>query len=108
MRRRLLALGLSLATAIGIAAWPAQAEPKADGTLGAAFAAAADEFGVPPDLLVAGGYGETHLDGHDGKPSQDNGFGVMHLVSNPKRHTLEQAASRTGATTEALRTHPGT
>jgi hypothetical protein len=108
MRTRLLALGLALATAIGIAAWPAQAEPKGDGTLGAAFAAAADEFGVPRDLLVAVGYGESHLDGHDGKPSQDNGFGVMHLVSNPKRHTLEQAASRTGATTEALRTDPAT
>src|ERR1044072_6482264 len=108
MRRRLLALGLSLATAIGIAAWPAQAEPKAGGTLGAALAAAADEFGVPRDLLVAVVYGESHHDGHDGKPSQDNGFGVMHLVSNPKRQTLEQAASRTGATIEALRTDPAT
>jgi hypothetical protein len=104
MRRRLLALGLALATAVGVAAWPANAAPKAGGTLGAAFAAAADEFGVPRDLLVAVGYGETHLDGHHGEPSQDNGFGVLHLVSNPTRHTLEQAVSLTGETGDRLRT----
>jgi hypothetical protein len=77
---------------------------RAGGPVNAAFAAAAGEFDVPRDLVVAVGYGETHLDGHAGEPSQDNGFGVMHLVSNPARHTLEQAAQLTGAPDGALRT----
>jgi len=68
-----------------------------------AFTAAAGEFDVPHDLVVAVGYGETHLDGHDGQPSQDNGFGVMHLVSNPKRHTLEQASTLTGESVTDLK-----
>ena len=101
MRRRLLALGVAvctaIGTAIGLAPSPAAtAAPAPGGTLNEAFAAAAAEFGVPRDLVVAVGYGETHLDGHRGEPSQDNGFGVMHLVSNPERHTLELAASLTG------------
>ncbi|MCT2587864.1 N-acetylmuramoyl-L-alanine amidase [Actinophytocola gossypii] len=94
MSRRLLALGAATLTTLGLAAWPAQAA-EADG-LNAAFAGAAEEFDVPRDLLVAVGHGETHLDGHAGKPSQDNGYGVMHLVSNPKRQTLELAAELTG------------
>ncbi|MFC5218955.1 N-acetylmuramoyl-L-alanine amidase, partial [Streptomyces coerulescens] len=61
-----------------------------------AFAAASAEFDVPRDLLVAVGYGETHLDGHAGKPSSAGGYGVMHLVSNPQHRTLEKAAERTG------------
>ncbi|MPZ85171.1 MAG: N-acetylmuramoyl-L-alanine amidase, partial [Actinophytocola sp.] len=40
------------------------------------------------------------------EPSQDNGFGVMHLVSNPSRHTLEQAATLTGLPGSELRTDP--
>ncbi|HEY0639063.1 MAG TPA: N-acetylmuramoyl-L-alanine amidase, partial [Pseudonocardiaceae bacterium] len=68
----------------------------------AAFAAAAAEFGVPRDLVVAVGYGETHLDGHAGEPSHANGYGVMHLVSNPTRRTLERAAALTGLSVDAL------
>ena len=73
-----------------------QQDGRASGPANEAFAAAAAEFDVPRDLVVAVGYGETHLDGHAGEPSQDNGYGVMHLVSNPTRHTLEQAAELTG------------
>jgi len=78
---------------------PASAGQDAD-----PFAAAAAEFDVPRDLIVAVGYGETRLDGHGGAPSQDNGYGVMHLVSNPARHTLEQAAQLTGEPVADLRT----
>ncbi|HEY7594393.1 MAG TPA: peptidoglycan recognition family protein [Actinophytocola sp.] len=80
-----------------------QQDPHSGGALNDAFASAAAEFDVPRDLVVAVGYGESHLDGHDGKPSQDNGFGVMHLVSNPARHTLEQAAELTELPAAALR-----
>jgi len=100
-RTRLTALGAAVTVSLGLAVAPAAAEL---GTMNAAFAAAAAEYGVPRDLVVAVGYGETHLDGHGGQPSQDNGFGVMHLVSNPTRHTLDEAAKRTGESTDALRT----
>jgi N-acetylmuramoyl-L-alanine amidase len=81
-----------------------QQDSSAGGAVNEAFAAAAAEYDVPRDLVVAVGYGETHLDGHAGEPSQDNGFGVMHLVSNPDRHTLEQATGITGLPAPQLRT----
>jgi hypothetical protein len=106
MAKRLVALGTALVVALtvatGLSAVPAAA--AGPGTVGAAFARAAGEFDVPRDLVVAVGYGETHLDGHGGEPSQDNGYGVMHLVSNPSRRTLELASKLTGETTGALRT----
>ncbi|GAB1514098.1 N-acetylmuramoyl-L-alanine amidase [Actinophytocola sp. KF-1] len=101
MRRPLAALGTALTVAVGLVSAPVAS--AAPGTVGAAFARAAHEFDVPRDLVVAVGYGETHLDGHGGAPSQDNGYGVMHLVSNPTRQTLELAAELTGESTEALK-----
>jgi hypothetical protein len=80
-----------------------QQDNRSGGAVNDAFASAAAEYDVPRDLVVAVGYGETHLDGHAGKPSQDNGFGVMHLVSNPTRHTLEQAADITKVPAGQLR-----
>jgi hypothetical protein len=103
MRTRLAALGAALTVVLGLSAAPAVAAAPKDGTVNAAFATAAAEFDVPRDLAVAVGYGETHLDGHGGKPSQDNGFGVMHLVSNPTRQTLELAADLTGESAHALK-----
>jgi hypothetical protein len=99
--RTIAATAVVGAVATALLSIPATAE-KPDTT--DAFAAAADEFDVPRDLVVAVGYGESRLDMHAGKPSQDNGFGVMHLVSNPARHTLAQAATATGASEHALKT----
>ncbi|MET9353054.1 N-acetylmuramoyl-L-alanine amidase [Streptomyces sp. NPDC006617] len=76
-------------------------------SVNAAFARAADAYDVPRDLLVAVGYGETRLDDHAGLPSQDHGYGMMHLVSNPERHTLERAARLTGAGPAELRRDTG-
>ncbi|MBB4904977.1 N-acetylmuramoyl-L-alanine amidase [Actinophytocola algeriensis] len=103
MRRRLAALGTALTVAVGLMSAPTAAAAPEQGPVGRAFAAAASEFDVPRDLLVAVGYGETHLDGHGGEPSQDNGYGVMHLVSNPVRQTLELAAELTGESSAALK-----
>ncbi|MFG3321111.1 N-acetylmuramoyl-L-alanine amidase [Streptomyces sp. NPDC048171] len=83
------------------AAAPAPNAP--DGSVNRAFDRAAVAHDVPRDLLVAVGYGETRLDGHEGLPSQDNGYGMMHLVSNPQRHTLEQAARLTGESVADLK-----
>jgi hypothetical protein len=98
--RRIATAALAGAAATALFNLPATAE-RLDAT--AAFAAAAEEFDVPRDLVVAVGHAESRLDMHGGKPSQDNGFGLMHLVSNPSRHTLEQAATITGASTNALK-----
>ncbi|MER6056306.1 peptidoglycan recognition protein family protein [Streptomyces albidoflavus] len=68
---------------------------------------AAESYDVPRDLLAAVGYGESRLDGHDGQPSQANGFGVMHLVSNPDQRTLEEAARLTGRSPAELRGDTG-
>jgi N-acetyl-anhydromuramyl-L-alanine amidase AmpD len=73
------------------------------GPVARAFARAAAEYQVPRDLLVAVAYGESRLDSHGGEPSQANGYGVMHLVSNPDHRTLEQAAGLTGLSRERLR-----
>ncbi|OLF11577.1 N-acetylmuramoyl-L-alanine amidase [Actinophytocola xinjiangensis] len=109
MRSRLLALGAATLTTLGLATWPAHAEPDTHALdLDAAFAQAAQEYDVPRDLLVAVGHNETRLDGHGGQPSQDNGFGVMHLVDNPTSATLAQAADLTGASLDALRSHSPT
>jgi hypothetical protein len=98
-RKRVLsaAVGGALLAGLAVAGQQATAAPSADEpTMNEAFTKAASEFDVPRNLLVSVGYAETHLDGHKGKPSQDNGFGVMHLVSNTERNTLEQAAELTG------------
>ncbi|MDT0377811.1 N-acetylmuramoyl-L-alanine amidase [Streptomyces sp. DSM 42041] len=102
-RSRGTILGMAVALSLTTGVQAATAAPAPDGPRGpagnavnTAFADAAAEFDVPRDLLVAVGYGETHLDGHDGAPSHANGYGVMHLVSNPERHSLERAAKLTG------------
>ncbi|AXK36697.1 N-acetylmuramoyl-L-alanine amidase [Streptomyces armeniacus] len=89
--------GTAAAAAITLTVQPATATNAPEGdSMADAFTDAAEEYDVPRDLLVAVGYGETHLDGHNGEPSQDNGFGVMHLVSNPDRDSLGRASKITG------------
>ncbi|GAB3971303.1 hypothetical protein [Plantactinospora veratri] len=111
----LLGATLIASLAIGLTGQPALAgRPGADlpaapgpatvtGTLAAAFDTAATRYDVPRDLLVALGYAETHLDGHAGAPSASGGYGVMHLTSNPKLHTLDEAAALTGLGRDTLR-----
>ncbi|MFE7791681.1 N-acetylmuramoyl-L-alanine amidase [Streptomyces sp. NPDC057460] len=105
----LAALAVTALTATGTpAAAAAGAQPPApaaDGrhAMNQAFVRAAGKFDVPRDLLAAVGYGETHLDGHTGRPSQAIGYGVMHLASNPANRTLEKAADITGEPLSRLR-----
>ncbi|MET8431943.1 N-acetylmuramoyl-L-alanine amidase [Streptomyces sp900116325] len=103
------ALAVTALTATGTPAAASSAAhlpaTAADGgrTMHRAFVKAAGKYDVPRDLLAAVGYGETHLDGHTGRPSQANGFGVMHLASNPANRTLEKAAAITGEPLSRLR-----
>ncbi|GHJ49095.1 hypothetical protein Cs7R123_64370 [Catellatospora sp. TT07R-123] len=87
-----------------VTAAPAAAGPVPAQGLNAVFTAAATSYGVPRDLLVAVGYGETRLIDHAGLPSQDNGFGIMHLAANPGNGSLALAARLTGSDTAALKT----
>ncbi|MFC9242630.1 peptidoglycan-binding protein [Streptomyces sp. NPDC057136] len=101
-RSRAAVLAALTVTALLATGSPATAAPAAD-PMNRAFAQAAEEYGVPRDLLAAVGYGETHFDGHAGRPSQAGGYGVMHLVSNPVNRSLEQAAALTGESAAKLR-----
>src|SRR4051794_30177005 len=46
----------------------------------AAFAAAAQEFGVPVDVLLGVSYLESRWDANAGQPSTSAGYGPMHLT----------------------------
>lgn len=100
-RCRLIVLVLTLLlTAVSA---PAAAQQTASNRLNAAFERAAREFDVPRDLLVAIAYAETHFDDHAGQPSVDRGYGLMHLVDNPRTQTLKKAARLLGASDGALK-----
>ncbi|NEE27608.1 lytic transglycosylase domain-containing protein, partial [Streptomyces sp. SID7982] len=104
-RARACAVAALTAAALLATGQPANAAPLADTAdpMNRAFAEASQEYGVPRDLLAAVGYGESRLNGHAGKPSQANGYGVMHLASNPTNRSLEKAAELTGESTARLR-----
>ncbi|SCF34897.1 N-acetylmuramoyl-L-alanine amidase, partial [Micromonospora chaiyaphumensis] len=104
LRGAIVLAAVALTGAVAGPSAPATAGPAARSALDSAFLRAAGEFDVPRDVLVAVGYGETRLDAHEGKPSQANGYGVMHLVSNPTQHSLERAAELTGEPVARLKT----
>ncbi|MEV0580661.1 peptidoglycan-binding protein [Streptomyces sp. NPDC050392] len=103
-KARASVLAALTATVLAATGTPALASTDPGHPMNRAFERAAAQYDVPRDLLAAVGYGETRLDGHSGRPSQANGFGVMHLVSNPENRTLERAAGLTGEPLAALRT----
>ncbi|GGY98106.1 peptidoglycan-binding protein [Streptomyces nitrosporeus] len=106
--RRSAFLAAAVVTALVATGHPAPAAPAgAPGPMNQAFERAAERYGVPRDLLAAVGYGETHLDGHAGRPSQANGYGVMHLADNPENRSLEKAAELTGRSRAELRKDTG-
>jgi N-acetylmuramoyl-L-alanine amidase CwlA len=78
---------------------------QAEKPLNTAFENAAREFDVPRELLIAIAYAQTHFDHHNGEPSADNGYGLMHLVDNPQAQTLAAAAKLTGVSVEVLKTN---
>ncbi|GAA0828802.1 N-acetylmuramoyl-L-alanine amidase [Streptosporangium amethystogenes subsp. fukuiense] len=101
LRRSAALLAGSLVPLVLLAGPPASAAPP--DPLADAFTRAAATYEVPRDLLVTLGYAETRLDGHGGEPSASGGYGMMHLVSNPTVHSLEQAAKLTGQPVSALK-----
>jgi N-acetyl-anhydromuramyl-L-alanine amidase AmpD len=108
------------------AAPAAQAGPDA---LQTAFAAAAQEFGVPQAVLLSVSYNESRWEHHNGEPSEAGGYGLMHLTdvdasvagdakgdeidrsnrpapADPSLHTLDAAAALIGQSPETLKQDP--
>ncbi|MFK4089182.1 N-acetylmuramoyl-L-alanine amidase [Kribbella sp. NPDC020789] len=106
MSRLSALLAAAAAGALALSALPSNAseplQPAAATDISSAFTAASAKYDVPRELLVGIGYAESHLDGHNGEPSQDNGYGVMHLVSNNENRTMSEAAKLTGLPVEKL------
>lgn len=96
------AIALSGALPGNAAPAPETTSSAVPGDLANAFETAAAKYDVPREVLVGVGYAESHLDGHDGQPSQSNGYGLMHLVSNPLNPTMSEAAKLTGLPVEKL------
>ncbi|NUO58110.1 MAG: N-acetylmuramoyl-L-alanine amidase, partial [Hamadaea sp.] len=101
MKRLIPLIGVTLLLA---PATPAAASAGQPSGLATALDRAAHAYGVPRDLLAAVGFSETRLVDHAGRPSQDNGYGVMHLAANPDNQSLTKAAARTGIGEARLKT----
>jgi N-acetyl-anhydromuramyl-L-alanine amidase AmpD len=46
------------------------------------FSAAAAEFGVPGEILLAVSYNQSRWENHNGQPSVGGGYGLMHLTAS--------------------------
>jgi hypothetical protein len=73
-------------------------------TLNVYFESAANEFGVPVDLLKA--IGQVENNWMQIGPSMDRGWGIMHLVENEYCSTLKDAAKLLNSDIEILKNNP--
>ena len=104
-------LGVVLLGSAGAGAGFARSMPKLRASLAAEFEAAAAEFGVPVDLLMAIGYVNTRWEMPSpettrfewGSPHGVGAYGMMALVQNPYANTLGEAAGLTGVPEERLK-----
>jgi hypothetical protein len=111
----LLALAI-FATIVGLTGSSGTATAQ-QGSLDAEFEAAANEYGVPKDLLKAMGYVNTRWEmppptasdyeeggPKEGSPEARGNYGIMSLYQNPSTNTLGKAAELTGLSEEELKT----
>lgn len=112
-RREFLKLGATGIAGVALlgsmSAGSAFAQP--DNSLMAEFEAAAEDFGVPVELLVAMGWVNTRWEMPSPQTSEyEEGnihgiglYGIMALVQNPSADTLGEAAELTGLSEEELK-----
>jgi hypothetical protein len=92
---------------------PAQSRPPVGSALAAEFTEAAEEYGVPMELLMAMGYVNTRW---EMPPPETNAYrrgdlhgwgsyGIMALVQNPYSDTLGEASRLMGIPEEELKTN---
>lgn len=117
MRFRVITLFfLGLVVVAGLAGPGADAEAS-QGSLEEEFGRAAEEYGVPEELLKAMGYVNTRWEmpppeasdyeagePGEGDPEARGNYGIMSLYKNPGRDTLGRAARLTGLSEEELKT----
>src|ERR671910_2284460 len=90
---------------------PAQSRPPVGSALAAEFREAAEEYGVPMELLMAMGYVNTRWEMplpetnayERGNPHGRGSYGIMALVQNPYSDTLGEASRLTGIPEEELK-----
>jgi hypothetical protein len=80
MRRALAITAVALLSLAHTAAHTTAARAAEPSDRQRAFAAAAEEFEVPESVLLGVSYLESRWDAHAGLPSNDAGFGPMHLT----------------------------
>jgi hypothetical protein len=105
-------LGVALLGSVGVGKVFAQAEPSLGSSLVAEFREAAEEYGVPMEVLMAIGYVNTRWEMpapvvnayEEGNPHGWGSYGIMALVQNPYSNTLGEASRLTGIPEEHLRT----
>jgi hypothetical protein len=106
-------LGVVLLGSGGLGKVFAQAGPSPESSLVAEFEQAAEEYGVPVELLMAMGYVNTRWEMPPPKASAFRwgdlhglgSYGIMALVQNPYSDTLGEASRLTGISQEVLKTN---
>ncbi len=73
-----VAMALLLTTVAPAQVW---AQETAGGVRQRVFQSAAQEFGVPAEILLAVSYSQSRWENHRGEPSVGGGFGLMHLTA---------------------------
>jgi hypothetical protein len=105
-------LGVALFCSVGAGTVLARNKPWPGSSLVAEFREAAEEYGVPMELLMAMGYANTRW---EMPPPETNeyergdlrgwgSYGIMALVQNPFSDTLGEASRLTGIPEEELKT----
>ena len=106
-------LGVVLLGSGGLGKVFAQAGPSPEPSLVAEFEQAAEEYGVPVELLMAMGYVNTRWEMPPPEASAYRwgdlhglgSYGIMALVQNPYSDTLGEASRLTGISQEVLKTN---
>jgi hypothetical protein len=106
-------LGVALFGSVEAGVVFAQGKPPLGSALAAEFRDAAEEYGVPMELLMAMGYVNTRWEmpppetnAHErGNPHGWGSYGIMALVQNPYSDTLGEASRLTGISEEELTTN---
>jgi hypothetical protein len=114
--RTLVLLAFCAAVIAGIAGPGTNVEAKT-GSLDAELGAAAKEYEVPKELLLAMGYVNTHWEmpspetsyykeggPQKGAPEARGSYGIMQIVQNPSEDALSEAVKLTGTSEEQLKT----
>lgn len=105
-------LGVVMLGSAGVGKVFARAGSSPEPSLVAEFEQAAEDYGVPVDLLLAMGYVNTHWEMpapeanayRRGDPHGWGSYGIMALVQNPYSDTLGEASRLTGIPRELLKT----